>query len=495
MKRINWHFMLYGCNSKEEFDSVREQRTQFNYKVWRIISVICFLYFIVLFFSTYSVKTVAANAFIYATLAAIFFAASILLLKFVKPGNKFLMPLIYFISLSLLVFGIMIGTVLSPNFLAVTYHVILIGVPLMLIDKPYKIGVMEFLTAIVFIILCFLTKEGETRQLDVYNAIVFSVLAQLVNYYMVSTKMSQLLVDKKIETASLTDKLTGLRNRKAYEDDLNYYPSIPPEKDFVYVSLDVNELKIINDSLGHVAGDELLKGAGECIDACFGAYGRTYRIGGDEFAAIIFADESHLEEIKKDFENISINWSGELVDHVSISVGYATKRQYPEDTVAEIAKYADQEMYKDKSKHYKEKGVDRRGQQAAHTALLGLYTKILKIDITNDTFRIINMDTAEQTTEKGFDSTISGWFTGFGKSGQVHPDDLEGYLAKTDLNYLRDYFNQDKNLLSVFYRRKNENGYEEVVMEMIPANDYTTDVQTLFLYVKNIDKNTKNGNN
>ena len=43
---------------------------------------------------------------------------------------------------------------------------------------------------------------------------------------------------------------------------------------------------------------------------------------------------------------------------------------------------------------------------------------------------------------------------------------------------------ESKNLLSVFYRRKNENGYEEVVMEMIPANDYMTDVQTLFLYVK-----------
>lgn len=495
MKKINANFLLYGCDDKDDYYSIEKQRNQFNYKVWRIMSVLCFLYFIFLFFSTYSVKSIAMNAVVYAVLAGISFVSAILLLSFVKEDSKLLLPIIYFMSFSLLAFGIVIGTVLSPDFLAVTYHVLLIAILIVIVDRPFRMGIMEACMTIVFVVLTYFTKTGETRELDIYNAIVFTVLAQVINYYLTYTKTSQFLVDKRIESASLTDKLTGLRNRKAYGDDIFYYPDVPPEKDFVYVSLDVNELKIANDSLGHAAGDELLAGAAECINTCFGAYGRTYRIGGDEFAAIIFADADRLAKIKKDFEHTFLNWTGELVDHLSISVGYAAKSEYPEETVLEIAKHADEEMYKDKSKHYREKGIDRRGQQAAHTALLGLYTKILKIDITNDTYRIINMDTAEQSAEMGFDSTISGWFSGFGKSGQVHPDDLDGYLAKTDLQYLRDYFSQDKNLLSVFYRRKKGEDYEEVVMEMIPANDYTPDVQTLFLYVKNIDKNTKSNNN
>ena len=47
---------------------------------------------------------------------------------------------------------------------------------------------------------------------------------------------------------------------------------------------------------------------------------------------------------------------------------------------------------------------------------------------------------------------------------------------------------KDKTSHSVFYRRKYGDRYKKVMMEMIPAGDYSDDNQTLFLYVKNIDK-------
>lgn len=90
-------------------------------------------------------------------------------------------------------------------------------------------------------------------------------------------------------------------------------------------------------------------------------------------------------------------------------------------------------MYADKHCHYAKKGVDRRGILAAHTALCKIYTKIIKINLTNDTYSIINMDVAEQTREMGFADTMSEWFSGFGKTGQVHPDDMENYTQKTIL--------------------------------------------------------------
>ena len=97
------------------------------------------------------------------------------------------------------------------------------------------------------------------------------------------------------------------------------------------------------------------------------------------------------------------------------------------------------------------------------------------------------MDTSEQTTEKGFTDTISGWLSGFGKSGQVHEDDLVEYLEKTDLKYLREYFNEGKTSISIQYRRKYSDGFKQVAMDMIPADDYSAENQTLFLYVKNIE--------
>lgn len=287
---------------------------------------------------------------------------------------------------------------------------------------------------------------------------------------------------------SNTDELTGFRNRRAYEDDIEYYKDTVTEDDFVYVSMDVNGLKIVNDSLGHAAGDELIKGAAFCMKKALGSYGRLYRTGGDEFAAIIFAKEDELENIKKDLDDVMNSWCGEQVDSLTISCGYVAKRDVDITSVRKIAEIADERMYEAKTIFYREKGVDRRGQKEAHKALCELYTKILKINITNDTYQIVNMNNDEQTEDKGFANSISAWLSGFGKSGQVHEDDLEEYLSKTSLSYMRDYFNRDKTSLSIFYRRKYGDDYKSVMMEIIPSPDYENDNQNLFLYVKNIDK-------
>lgn len=295
-------------------------------------------------------------------------------------------------------------------------------------------------------------------------------------------KNEQILVKK-----TIIDELTGLYNRRAYEEDILEYSAAPLGENFVYASIDVNGLKIVNDEIGHAAGDELIKGAADCMTKAFGSYGKVYRTGGDEFVSILFANKEQLVVIKEELESITGNWSGELVSSLALSVGYVAKSECEDETILDIAKLADKRMYQAKSAYYAKKGVDRRGQAAANTALCNLYTKILKINITEDSYSIVRMDMSEQTSEKGFADRISGWLSGFGKSGQVHEDDLDGYLKKTDLEYLRKYFNEGKTSISIQYRRKYSDGFKQVVMDMIPADDYSDDNQTLFLYVKNID--------
>lgn len=281
------------------------------------------------------------------------------------------------------------------------------------------------------------------------------------------------------------DQLTKLYNRRAYETDITELER--DAKKIIYASIDINELKIVNDTLGHEAGDEVIVGAAACMKQCFGPYGKVYRTGGDEFAVILYASDAELACIKKDFEDTVHAWKGKLVDHLSVSCGYVSRKEFLNCTFSEIAKTADERMYQDKTAWYRTKGIDRRGQAAAHTALCKLYTKILKINLTTDSYSIVNMDTSEQTAEKGFAGTISGWLYGFGKSGQVHKDDLNDYFQKTDLAYLRAYFQSGKTSISIFYRRKYADDFKLVAMEMIPADDYTEDNQALFLYVKNIE--------
>lgn len=304
--------------------------------------------------------------------------------------------------------------------------------------------------------------------------------------------VAQIIDDEKRREEALinsayNDELTGLYNRRSYEDDLAKLKASPITADMVYISFDVNGLKVVNDTLGHEAGDELICGAADCMTFAFGTYGKVYRTGGDEFQAILYCNSVILDSIKQKFEKAVDSWTGKLVSELKISAGYVNYSENPEMSVNEIVKLADQRMYKAKSEFYTSKSVDRRGQQAAFEVLCQAYTKILKIDLLKDEYTILQMREDEKDQEKGFSPSISLWLENFAKSGQVHADDVAKYLEKTNINYLRRYFSEGNKMFSIHYRRIIGDKICTVIMEMIPARNYGPDNQIIYLYVKNID--------
>ena len=157
---------------------------------------------------------------------------------------------------------------------------------------------------------------------------------------------------------SMTDELTRLYNRRRYEEDLDELRNNQTSDDLVVFSIDVNGLKIVNDTKGHAAGDELIKGAADCLALSIGKVGRVYRTGGDEFMAIAHteAPERAYEEMKK-----SVNdWRGTYTDRLSVSVGYAAAANHPDATVDDLEHLADTAMYAEKEAHYQKRGNDRR---------------------------------------------------------------------------------------------------------------------------------------
>ena len=292
--------------------------------------------------------------------------------------------------------------------------------------------------------------------------------------------------EEKLIKASNTDELTGFYNRRAYEDDINGHNDFPAEEDYVYISIDVNGLKLVNDSLGHDAGDELLLAAAKCMKQCIGPYGKLYRIGGDEFVAMIFCSEDQLKAILSDFDETLASWKGKLVENVTVSYGYVLQREGI-TSVREMAILADRRMYDAKSRHYRRRGMDRRGQKDAHVALCALYTKILSINLAEDSYQIINARADELTESMGYSDKLSQWLKSFALSGQVHPEDREEYLKQTDIENLRDYFKNNKKSLYIHYRRRYEDGYRRVVMEILPSEGYTDSDPILYLYVKDIE--------
>lgn len=285
---------------------------------------------------------------------------------------------------------------------------------------------------------------------------------------------------------SHTDEMTGFYNRQAYETEISNLEKAGIKDNFVYISMDVNGLKMVNDTMGHEAGDELIVGACECMRLCLGSYGKLFRTGGDEFVAILYADETQLAEMKRDIVNVASKWHGKYIDSLNISYGFVAEKEARNMTLHQVAVLADKRMYEDKTRYYRKRGVDRRGQRDAHVALVALYSKILKINVTEDRYEIVNIDESEKTLDKGFNEKLSLWLRDFAISGQVHPEDSSEYLEKTNIVYISEYFKTNEEPFRIIYRRRIGDDYKRVMMEIIKANDYRNDSQNLFLYVKEI---------
>lgn len=283
------------------------------------------------------------------------------------------------------------------------------------------------------------------------------------------------------------DSLTGMKNRYAYNETIAMLEAHGRQNDKLIVfSMDVNGLKSTNDTYGHMAGDELIKAAADGINKVMSPYGSGFRIGGDEFVAFVYGDKELAEYLKEELNQTLSCWSGELVRSVSISCGFATLEEFPDCTISELLQMADLRMYRAKSQYYQKLGVDRRMQQVAFNAMCNSYTKILRVNLTEDSFEIIQVDEGELIVERGYSGTISGWLAEFAKAEQVHPEDKEHYLRYTALDYLREYFYAGKKQYSITYRRLINGKFSKVMMEIIPAPDYKDSDQKVFLYVKDI---------
>lgn len=154
------------------------------------------------------------------------------------------------------------------------------------------------------------------------------------------------LNQQRVEFLSYHDQLTGVYNRRFFEEELARLDT-PENLPLCIVMADVNGLKLINDSFGHKAGDELLVKVAEIIkQAC--CHGEVVsRIGGDEFVILLPATEAgRAEELIRQIKEISDGESVASVD-ISVSYGYEVKHSAEQD-IDEIFNRAEDSMYKRK---------------------------------------------------------------------------------------------------------------------------------------------------
>ncbi|MBO6214509.1 MAG: GGDEF domain-containing protein, partial [Lachnospiraceae bacterium] len=314
-KSINY----YGYD-KDTYNDCRDLINNTNHShlkmlnLWLIFNNILFI----IFSYFYIFGASRDNIVFYASflLAAVVFG--FILLKFPEFSVRHSKLFYYIGTVIFMVYGI-ISSAKQPYMAATIYLGILIVVALSFIDTLYSVVIMMAVFSGIFLYSSFTVKPISIAYQDMYNSIIFLILALALHYAFQHSRMDQFVtykrneqISRELEIRSSYDSLTSLLNRGAFFSLTGEILRMEHKGYMAVCLIDLDGFKQINDQLGHQMGDKAIQIAGQTIlntlnidmrerwnirtKALASPINLAGRLGGDEFILII-RDRSCKEEI------------------------------------------------------------------------------------------------------------------------------------------------------------------------------------------------------
>lgn len=146
-----------------------------------------------------------------------------------------------------------------------------------------------------------------------------------------------------------TDFMTQLKNRNSYETDRENWNAKKMLDHLTVVVIDLNNLKLANDRLGHDIGDACIMNAAKILRNMETSKITAYRYGGDEFV-MLMVDQPNPEPLFKKAKEEFRKYGSELKVPVALAIGYAKFDAQLDNDLTDTQKRADERMYQDKMK-------------------------------------------------------------------------------------------------------------------------------------------------
>ncbi len=223
---------------------------------------------------------------------------------------------------------------------------------------PILTGEQDHRSGIMFI------KSDSNTSVDITTNIF---LEQIANFIEIDT------LHRKLQKMAETDPLTGAYNRGQFEKifQKSVVSKFKHGKNFTLVYGDINRLKYINDNLGHLAGDSVIKRSVSLFEKlCSSKENSVYRLGGDELAMICRnsnseADKNILTKLEQSIEEAEIKLGNNKVP-LHISFGLINSAEFNNDNISKedykdtMFKAAEERMENNKKSWYEDMNLNRR---------------------------------------------------------------------------------------------------------------------------------------
>ncbi|MEN7538493.1 GGDEF domain-containing protein [Aurantiacibacter flavus] len=149
------------------------------------------------------------------------------------------------------------------------------------------------------------------------------------------------------QTEALSDPLTGLPNRRAFDQWLDVAQGDGMQFPLSVAIIDVDHFKRFNDRFGHAVGDEVLREVAACLERNRPSAGRAARVGGEEFVLLLPMDRRATFLVVESMRMAIAQLAYKDTDPITVSIGIATMERG--ESTSELLRRADRALYRAKA--------------------------------------------------------------------------------------------------------------------------------------------------
>ncbi|WP_300276616.1 GGDEF domain-containing protein [Peptacetobacter sp.] len=236
----------------------------------------------------------------------------------------------------LLFLAFLIGTTLSFN-----------------IYKEKNISIKFTISNLILILGVICGVLSENILIVLISVLLFSFVATIsITEYFINSYRNKIITLMR-EKLVYKDTLTSMKNRHSFEKQIDEdSKNINNYTSYWAISIDINDLKYINNNFGYSHGDRLIKNLADSIEETFDDIGKSFRIGGDEFIILIKNEsDEKIERYIELFQSLITSYNKIHDIKLTISIGYDSYKFGYDKSIFDLITRVDYILLKNKKKN------------------------------------------------------------------------------------------------------------------------------------------------
>lgn len=219
-------------------------------------------------------------------------------------------------------------------------------VPLVIMDRLWRIDLLLTFFFLLHTILVLLQKPAEVARIDIVNSLGFFILGVWLGNSSMLSRLDEMELRRRSDEEKLVDILSGIGNRRSLFEQMAAYETPGAEQPIGALMFDIDDFKSFNDKFGHAVGDRCLRELGNLLQQVQKEWQvKFYRYGGDEFVGFVFGcGRNELQQLAK---VIRARASGLAVNgrQITLSVGGAYRGEQAAANYEKLIDCADRQLY------------------------------------------------------------------------------------------------------------------------------------------------------